>query len=355
MCENAHTQLDPQLGQKLQWWSIVRWGIPIKPTPALGCAIQLKNYTSTFGVINDHVNEWILYLLSPWVFTQSFSISLSLHIFRKRTEFLATSPNYFWKWINACKELCDSWMEGSIGTEIIIKLLNSAAGFTQSAANNCVLCFQAEQHTLPTKGTDMTHICALKAVWKKSNQQPANFIRFRRLFEETENSSVVLWGHESTESHLPWPITKILGRGEYCCFIQHRKLNWILTLLCDGTAQWSHSSLCETLGRLALFYLPDMIFYEVSSSRLGERCHLQVFRIASWLSAIQSNCGCYGKVQSQMFAALIYHSQIIINVWGQVATKVLSKSSSWCSFCSQLPMMLSTLLWSELMFGSVQR
>lgn len=65
-------------------------------------------------------------------------------------------------------------MEGAIGTEIIIKLLNSAAGFTQSAANNCVLCFQAEQNTLPTKGTNMTHICALKAVWKKSNQQTSS-------------------------------------------------------------------------------------------------------------------------------------------------------------------------------------
>lgn len=94
-------------------------------------------------------------------------------------------------------------MEGAIGTEIIIKLLNSAAGFTQSAANNCMLCFQAEQYTIPTKETDMTHIYALKAVWKKSNQQPANFIKFRRLLKETENSLVVLWGHENTESHLP--------------------------------------------------------------------------------------------------------------------------------------------------------
>lgn len=194
-------------------------------------------------------------------------------------------------------------MEGAIGTEIIIKLLNSAAGFTQSAANNCVLCFQAEQNTLPTKGTDMTHICALKGCLEK--EKPANFIKFRRLFYE--NSLVVLWGHEHTESHLPWPITTILGGGEYCCFIQHRRLNWILTLLCGGRAQWGHFSLFETLGRLALFHLPDMIFHKVSSSRLGERCHLQVFRIASWVSAIQSNFGCYGKVQSQMFAALIYH------------------------------------------------
>lgn len=196
-------------------------------------------------------------------------------------------------------------MEGAIGTEIIIKLLNSAAGFTQSAANNCMLCFQAEQHTIPTKETDMTHIYALKAVWKKSNQQPANFIKFRRLLKETENSLVVLWGHENTESHLPWPITT-LGGGEYC-FIQHRRLNWVLTLFCEGRAQWGHFSLYKTLSSLALFYLPDTIFHEVSSSRLGERCHLQVFRIASWLSAIQSNFGCYGKVQSQMYVALIYH------------------------------------------------
>lgn len=132
------------------------------------------------------MNGWILYLLFPWIFK---SFSLSLHIFRKWTGFLATSPDYLWKWINACKELCDSWMEGAIGTEIIIKLLNSAAGFTQSAANNCVLCFQAEQNTLPTKGTHMTHICALKAVWKKSNKQTSSSLED---WLRKQNSLVVL-------------------------------------------------------------------------------------------------------------------------------------------------------------------
>lgn len=68
---------------------------------------------------------------------------------------------------------CDSWMEGAIGREIIIKLLNSAVGFTQSAANSCVLHFQEQQHThaLLTKGMDRTRICALKTVWQKSNQK----------------------------------------------------------------------------------------------------------------------------------------------------------------------------------------
>lgn len=67
---------------------------------------------------------------------------------------LATSQDYLWEWINACKELCDSWMESAIGTEIKTELLNSAVGFTQSAANNWVLRFQAEQHPPPlqTKG-----------------------------------------------------------------------------------------------------------------------------------------------------------------------------------------------------------
>lgn len=89
---------------------------------------------------------------------------------------LATSQDYLWEWINACKELCDSWMESAIGTEIKTELLNSAVGFTQSAANNWVLRFQAEQHPPPlaNKGTDMAHICALRAVWQKSNQQTSS-------------------------------------------------------------------------------------------------------------------------------------------------------------------------------------
>lgn len=162
------TQLDPQPGQKSQWWSTVCY----QGYACTGVCTLAKKLHLTFGVTNDHVNGWTLYLLSPWAF-MSFSISLSPHVFRKWTGFLATSPGYLWKWINACKELCDSWVEGAISTEIIIKLLNSAAGFTQSAANSYGLCFQAEQNTLPTKGTDMTHICALEAVWKKRNQQTA--------------------------------------------------------------------------------------------------------------------------------------------------------------------------------------
>lgn len=172
MCENAHTT-GSSTSTKIAVVEHTEVGDPYQTyTCTEGCTLAKKLHL-TFGVINDHVNGWILYLLSPWAF-MSFSISLSLHLFRKWTGFSATSPDYLWKRINACKELCDSWMEGAIGTEIIIKLLNSAAGFTQSAANNCVLCFQAEQNTLPTKGTDMTHIYALKAVWKKSNQQTSS-------------------------------------------------------------------------------------------------------------------------------------------------------------------------------------
>lgn len=169
MCENTHTT-GSSACSKITVVEHSEAGDPYQAYTCTGVCTLAKKLHLTFGVINDHVNGWILYLLSPWAF-MSFSISLSLYIFRKWTGFLATSPDYLWKWINACKELCDSWVEGAISTEIIIKLLNSAAGFTQSAANNCVLCFQAEQNTLPTTGTDMTHICALEAVWKKSNQQ----------------------------------------------------------------------------------------------------------------------------------------------------------------------------------------
>lgn len=104
-----------------------------------------------------------------------FHPSLPTHI-EKMDKILATSQDYLWEWINACKELCDSWMESAIGTEIKTELLNSAVGFTQSAANNWVLRFQAEQHPPPlaNKGTDMAHICALRAVWQKSNQQTSS-------------------------------------------------------------------------------------------------------------------------------------------------------------------------------------
>lgn len=73
------------------------------------------------------------------------------------------------------------------------------------------------------------------------------------------------------------------------------------------------------LGRLALFYLPAMIFHEDPSSwgllqQGGGSMPLASLQIASWLLALQDNFGYYGKVHSQMFVALIYHPQIIARV-----------------------------------------
>jgi len=83
------------------------------------------------------------------------------------------------------------------------------------------------QHTPPSNQRDRhdAYLCPQGCLAK---EQPANFIKRRRLLQETEDSTVVLWCNEPTESHLPQPIT-ILSGTEYYCFIQHRGLNLVLT------------------------------------------------------------------------------------------------------------------------------
>lgn len=232
------TQLDSQLGQKIAMVKHSEMGDPY----------QAYNWVEVCNLaIKWHLYIWSHKCACAWMKLVPFiplrlhflSTPLSLRTFRKWVRLLATSPDYLWERINACKELCDSWTEGAIGTEIIIKLLNSAVGFTQSAANDCVLCFQAEHHTDPSNQRDRhdPYLCPQGCLAK---EQPVYFIKLRRLLKETEDSLVVLWGNESTESHLPWPITTILSGTEHCCFIQHRGLNLVLTLIHNGRTQWGH-------------------------------------------------------------------------------------------------------------------
>lgn len=109
MCENAHTtvfstwpKIAPveysEMGDLYQAWAAL-------------CNLA-KNGTYTFRVTNAYLHELNLYLWSPCVFT-SFSIPHSLHTCRRWVRFLATSPDHFWEWINAWKELCHSWMGSS--------------------------------------------------------------------------------------------------------------------------------------------------------------------------------------------------------------------------------------------------
>lgn len=219
-CENAHTTGFSTWPKELEWW-----GILVRPTPGLWCSLAIKWHLYIWS------QKWNLHLLSPHVFT-SFSIPLSPYPFRKWIRLLVTSPDHLWEWISAWKELCDSWMEDAVGTEILIKLLNSAVGFTQSAANDFVLC------TPPSNQRDRhdPYLCLQGCLAK---EQRAKFIKLRKLLEKTGHSLVVLWGSEPTESHLPWPITTILSGTWCCCFIWHMGLILVL-LVYNGIVQWGH-------------------------------------------------------------------------------------------------------------------